>query len=253
MEQQELRVIKGLLARSLSGLAADTGRIVEAVTDPVIFFVVWGLLFSSGLIDQSVAGDLLIVNLIWASCGALQKQASLSIMYDLWSREFVELFRAGVTARQYLSAMVVFGFGVGALSALVYLILAPICFGADLSKLSWILLSMPVYGMAAISISCMGIGIIYRSSQLYGFVGGVTLQIAIALSSPFVPRDDLPTWWQKITYLIPFSWVFEAVRSSSFTALVIGQIVSLIWFAIAVSFYFQSFDFAKAKGKLSRI
>ena len=71
------RIIWALYLRAVIGLKSDVGRIIEAVLEPLMFFVIWGMLYRSGIIESQVAEQFLLVNLIWAASSSLQKQASL--------------------------------------------------------------------------------------------------------------------------------------------------------------------------------
>jgi hypothetical protein len=247
-----MKIVWALYLRSAIGLGSDYGRIIEALIEPFMFFFIWGMLYQSGIIDPQLAQQFFVVNLVWASSGALQKQATLSIMYDFWSKEFVELFRAGVSASTYLIAMGLFGGSVGLASVLLYLILAPILFGIESEAIARLIWALPVYTMSALAMSCIGVGVVLRFSQLYGFVPGVLLQLSVVASSPFVPPKDLPILWEKISVFFPFTLTFEFARSGDPSDLWYGGCVASVWFLASIAFYFLMFRHALREGKLAR-
>lgn len=246
-------VVKGLVVRSCSSFWADNGRIIEALLEPLMFFVLWGMLDSAGIIQPDVSKTLLVINLIWAASASVQKQASLSFMYDVWSREFVELLRAGVKPAQYLVATLAFGTlsGVGIVS--LYCFLLPLLFSIDVPSALTATTLLPAFIMCGLTITCFGVGVVLRYSQLYGFVASVILQVMVLLANPFVPRASLPTWWQWLHTIIPFTWIFEGIRTGARREIVAAYTLSVAWFALSILFYFSMFKVARREGRLCRI
>ena len=247
------RIIWALYLRAVIGLKSDVGRIIEAVLEPLMFFVIWGMLYRSGIIESQVAEQFLLVNLIWAASSSLQKQASLSIMYDFWSKEFAELLRVGVSARDYLSAMLLFGLSAGIVSLLLYVLFAPILFGIEWERLQRLVWALPIYSLSALAISCLGAAVVLRFSQLYGFMAGTLLQLCVIISSPFVPPEKLPFWWRTISQFFPFTAVFEFGRSGDFDYLMRGIWISAAWLVLGITAYFAMFAHALREGKLARV
>lgn len=248
-----LHVVKGLVARSCSGFRADNGRVIEAFLEPIMFLVLWGMVYTTGLIQAEVSKELLIINLIWATSASIQKQASLSFMYDVWSREFTELLRAGVKPTQYLLAILAFGVLAGVVIVVLYCLLSPFIFRLDLGAALSAAKLLPALFICGLTVSCFGVGVVLRYSQLYGFVASVILQVMVLLANPFVPRESLPTWWQWAHSGIPFTWVFEAVRDGAGGDVTTAYILSLLWFGISIYFYFSMFRIARRDGRLARI
>ena len=248
-----IAVVKGLVARSCSSFKADNGRIIEALLEPLMFLVLWGMLYGAGIIQADVSRTLLVINLIWAASASVQKQASLSFMYDVWSREFVELLRAGVNPAQYLIATLAFGALAGIGIITVYCLLSPLLFRMDLSTTITAAKLLPAFVLCGLTITCFGVGVVLRYSQLYGFVASTILQVTILLANPFVPRTSLPIWWQYLHTVIPFTWVFEGVRTGATREIFIAYALSTFWFAISIVFYFSMFKAARKEGRLCRI
>lgn len=250
---ESLHVVNGLVARSCSGFRADNGRVIEAFLEPLMFLILWGMIYSTGIIEADVSKKLLVINLIWATSASIQKQASLSFMYDVWSREFTELLRAGVKPAQYLYAMLAFGVLAGVVIVVLYCLLSPFIFRIDLETAWSAAKLLPALVVCGLTVSCFGVGVVLRYSQLYGFVASVILQVMVLLANPFVPREALPTWWQWAHIGIPFTWVFEAVRTGATGEVIAAYILSFLWFGISIYFYFCMFRIARRDGRLGRI
>jgi hypothetical protein len=242
-----------LLHRSWTGLLSDPGRVIDAIAEPLMFFVVWGLFFAAGMVPEETASTLLLVNLIWAATSALYKQAMQSVLFDFWSKEFIELFRLGIGINQYLLAMSLFGASIGLGVISIYFLLAPLIFAVPSELLITLLFALPVFSITALALAYLSLAIIFRFSQLYAFAGGVSLQLTIALSSPFVPRSQLPGIWKEISYALPLSWVFDAIHQGKLALIIPGGLIACLWLGVGVICCQRMFAHARRNGKISRL
>lgn len=240
------RIIAALVRRDLRSVLIDRGRKVELVTFPLSCLVIWGLLYTSGVIQREVAGQLLAVNLIWMVSGQFQSQANLGLMLDLWSNEFAELFREGVPPRTYLAARVVTGTVIGLVNLAIFTAALPLLFGAGAAEVRALYETLPVYYVASMGVGFVVAGCILRFGRSYGFLAWTSLQFVMMLSSPYSPLDRLPSAMRYVALCSPYSYVFEYVRTGDFSVLAAGAVIAAFLFAGGLVWFERSFRETKA-------
>lgn len=236
------RVVKALLVRSFKGLCQDNGRLSEMVVFPLSFLVIWGLFFSSGVVTREVASQLLVVNLIWSVASTFQSQANLTLMFDLWAREFSNILRQGVQIQEMLCAHLIFSTVIGLGNLLIFCGAIFWVFGGGASEIALFLKLFPHYYLASVGLAGLFCGVVIRYGRSYGFVAWTGLQLLIMFSSPFSPVATLPGWFRSIVILSPFTPIFEFVRFGRIEDYIFGLILSVIYLicgVIAVTVFFK--------------
>jgi len=247
------RVISALCLRAWRGTIADKGRLVDLLLFPISQLLIWGLFLKAGLVKDEVSHQLYLVNLIWAISATIQMQANRMMMFDLWAREFPELFRSGIQPHQYLLACLVFGSLLGLLSMPILIVPSFFLFGLNLNDIVVLLASFPVYYMASIALSCFVCAAVLRLSQTYGFLAWNSLFFIIMLSSPYVPVSTLPWLLRVFALSSPYGMVFEYVRSLDSNYLVLGSVYSLVLFSLSIVFYQRMFAGLRRSGEMLNI
>lgn len=224
-------VIKALTLRSFKGTFIDKGRVSELVIFPLSFLVIWGLFFASGLVERKLAGQMLVVNLIWSISGTFQTQANLTLMFDLWSREFANILRQGVRIWEMVTAHLIFSTLIGLLNLFLFVLFIVYAFEGGRDETIMFFTLFPHYYLSALGLAALFGGFVIYLGRSYGFVAWTGLQLLIMISSPFSPVESLPTWLQTITKMSAFTYIFEYVRfqrSSDYWAALFLGVVYLI-------------------------
>lgn len=207
-----LSVIKALSVRSFRGTFHDKGRVSELVIFPLSFLVIWGLFFKSGVVDRKLAGQLLVINLIWSIAGTFQTQANLTLMFDLWSREFANILRQGVRMGEMVVAHFLFSTVLGLINLFLFVFFIVFSFGGNFAELTIFFKLFPLYYLSAIGLAAMFGGIVIMLGRSYAFVSWTGLQLLIMISSPFSPLSSLPRPVYLLAMFSPYTYIFEYVR-----------------------------------------
>jgi len=243
-------MILALLYRDFIATFTDKGRLFELVLYPLSFLVIWGLMFKSGIVAPELAAQLLVINLIWSTSSSLQGQTNGPIMYDLWSREFAELLKEGITMQLYIVARVLFGTAIGVTNLLVFLLASPLFFGVPASQLLPLVTTFPIYWCASIGLAYVVAALVIRLGRSYAFLAWTGLQFIVTLSSPYTPLESVPLWLRVPAYLSPYAHVFEHVRNGGMTWYMVGLLEGILLLVIGMVAYRRIFKEAKRVGRL---
>jgi ABC-2 type transport system permease protein len=161
---------------------------------------------------------------------------TIAFLEDVWSRNFLNLFSTPLLLSEYLLGLVVSGILTSLIGLLVMIVLASALFG--LSFLSYGILFIPFllvlfgFGIALGILACAMVLRMGPSSEW--FVWPIPMIV-----SPFVgvfyPLSTLPAWMHTLSYALPPSYMFEAMRALVsngevwILGLLIGGILAVIY------------------------
>lgn len=259
----KLHRIYAIILRYLFLLRKSYDRLTDMFYWPTIDLLVWGL---TSEFLRSFAPDtsyiiLIIVSgiLLWLVTWRAQYEISVGLLEDLWNQNLINIFVSPLTFREWISAFLI----VGIIKAVISIIFA--------SVVAYILYHVHIlnYGIYLVPF--------FSSLMLTGwaigfFVAGLILRFGtriqtlawsfVAVFSPFAaiyyPVSVLPEWAQKISLLIPPSYIFEGSRevikggSINIDKLLISFGLNFIY--LILTFWFLRRSFAKVLEKgLTRI
>ena len=246
-------VIRALLLRIFRGTFFDKGRVSELLVFPLSFLVIWGLLFRSGIIPNEHARSLLVINLIWTISSVFQGQMNLPLMFDLWSREFAEICREGVTWIEFAFSYALFGTLLGAINLTIFSASLFYFFNADPPALLLLIKPLPIYYLISIGLGLVIAGAILRFGRTYGFLSWTGMQFIIMCSSPYAPLSSLPTPVRILSYLSPYTLLFEYVRSQDSWLLLVTALEGLALFIVGALYCKTGYSYARRRGGLSTV
>jgi hypothetical protein len=249
----DLRKSYALTKRGLISTLTDKGRLADLVVFPLSFLVMWGLFVSSGSVPSEVAVPLLLVNLIWSVASSYQMQANFLLMFDLWSGEFLEMLRAGITQKHYRVAQLALGTVIGSFNLLIFYVALLLIFGVPHSQAVLLFTTLPIYYLASMGVGFAVSGLVLRFGKSYAFLTWTTMQLLIMISSPFTVLESLPKWLQLIALGSPFTYVFEFVRSGNAELLPLAFLISLAYFIAGAITYRSLFNEARRAGRLAAL
>jgi ABC-2 type transport system permease protein len=247
---RELRIVGALVERAFRGTVSDRGRLVDLLLMPFSFLIMWGLLLQSNVIPRSVGLPLLIVNLIWSIAASVQMQGNRTMMFDLWAREFCELFRSGVSALSYLTALIIVGALSGIANLGVFLVVVPLLFDLHFTDLAPLITVFPIYFLAALGLMAIVGGLVLTLGQTYGFLSWTALQFLMILSAPYAPLESLPRWLGALCQISPFTFAFEFVRFGYSGTYAAGLLIALLYAAFGGAYFLYAFNEARRMGRL---
>jgi len=238
-------------------------RVVPLFAWVAIDIVLWGFITrylntvtSSGF---NFVPALLGAVLLWDFLVRVMQGITTAFFEDVWSRNFLNIFATPLSLPEYLGGLVLSSIATAIIGLAVMLILAVAFFG--LSFLQYGALLVPfllVLFLFGIALGILGCAIVLRlGPAAEWFIWPIP-----ALLSPFAcvfyPRATLPAWMQGISFLLPPSWVFEAMRkiiaggTVSVNTLLLSACLAVLYIFLAGWFFARIYRHAVRTGLIAR-
>ncbi len=253
--------VRAMLLRHLYVMRSSWLRLFDLMYWPLLQMVMWGFI-NTFLATQSSwvlrGGGLLIgAVLLWDILVRGQFGMTLSLLEELWSRNFANLFVAPLRPAEY---------GVALMSMSVIRSLISVVPSA--------LLAIPLFHY---SIFAMGLPLVafYAVLMMTGWAAGLLIcamlirfglaaesfaWASVFLLAPicgvYYPVATLPGWLQTISWLLPPSYVFEGMRSVMLDhvfrgdLLISGLALNLVYIALGLAAFLVAFNQARKRGQL---
>lgn len=216
----------------------DIFRLFDMFFWPVIELFTWGI-FSVFLSKSSVGGVNLVTLLLggivlWSFFNRASKDISLSMIDELWSRNFINLFSTPLTMGEYVIGAVIIGFVKLLISMVLLFFLAYAFYAFNVSSMGFYIIP----SAAGITLFGWALSIVVQASFLrYGHTVEVFIWAIASLVQPFscifYPLSALPHWAQYVARILPTTYFFENMRR-----VMMGQNMDRIQLVIAFSLNF---------------
>jgi ABC-2 type transport system permease protein len=197
--------------------------------------------------------------LLWDFFTRIMHGIATSFFEDVWSRNFLNIFASPLSIGDYLAGLVLTSVLTSFVGLGVMLLLATTGFG--LSIFSYGLATIPfilVLFLFGIALGIIGTALVLR----FGPAAEWFVWPIPAMLSPFAsvlyPVSTLPLWMQYLSYALPPSYVFEALRGivagapANGTYLLISTVLAIFYILAAAAFFRSVFRRAVRTGMLAR-
>lgn len=239
----------------------DIFRIFDIFWWPAFQLFIWGI-FSIFLSKSSMSGVNIITLLLgaiilWTFFDRSSRDISLSMIDELWSRNFVNLFSTPLSLAEYLAGVTIVAVVKLIISMIFMFILANVFYGFNVSSIGYYMVpaaaGLVIFGWA---LSLIVQGFIMRFGHTVEvFIWAVAILIQ-PLSCVFYPASVLPMWAQHVAYLLPTTYFFENMRQlMTVHTIVVSQILTAygldaIYLLLSLWFFYASYSSAKKSGNL---
>lgn len=224
-------------------------RILPLFIWVAIDILLWG--FITRYLNSMSAGPnfipvLLGAVLLWDFFTRVMHGIATSFFEDVWSRNFLNIFASPLSISEYLSGLVITTILTSIVGLVVMLLLATAGFGFSmfaygLATIPFILLLF-LFGVA---LGIVGTALVLRfGPAAEWFVWPIPAMIS-PFAGVFYPIATLPSWMQFLAYLLPPSYVFEALRGIvagkpvDTGALALSSVLSVAYI-VAAGWFFRS-------------
>lgn len=251
--------IKAMMYRDIITFTKSKERLMELLFFPVTTTLMWGL-FSNYFkaFSLETAMMLLIINIFWSFTYLSQSSANLQINMDVWSRSLTQLLISGINELEYLVSRLVFSTTASIPIVILMLWIASL-YGFVIPSLAPFTLLIFVCLLASTVLGILVVSLFILLGRDYAFLSWTFLQLIILLSAPFFPIQTYPWFIQKISVILPHTWIFECLRNLSSTGIIDLSLVlkalvlSLIYMSMVLPLYFYVFKRARKTGALIRL
>lgn len=237
-------------------------RILESLFFPITSILIWGLfaLWAKQYAFQ-VAFGLLAVNIYLGLSYTSQSNANMGIMDDRWSDSIQQIMLSPIRPLEYLFGKILWGVFLSLATFAVVMLMSYFVFkfGLAYSQATNLFILMLVTIIFSVSLSIFIEASILVLGAEWGFLAYATIQIVMLFSAPFFSVSTYPFPIQLIAKFIPYTWVFESLRtmvaanSLPWNYVATGLGLSLFYLVISLPFYLKMFDYARKIGKLTKM
>jgi ABC-2 type transport system permease protein len=243
-----------------------TARSFEVLFDlpffSLITVVVFGFVtkFLSSVMDPTAAQYLYMGTLMWEIIRITQYSMSLGALWNVWSRNFSNMFIAPLSMTEYvLAQMLSAALKAVVLFALVSFI-AAVVFGFNMFDMGPGNLTLSFLNLLwfAYSIGLFILGIIFRLGTRIQALAWGLVWIFQPLTAAYYPLSVMPPVLQSIALLFPPTFVFEAARAGLSSPVIqweyflIAAIENIVYFALAIGFFEFMYRRSRQTGQFAR-
>lgn len=255
----KLHKIYGIILRFLFLFKHSLDRLSDAFYWPTIDLLVWGLTSTyfknynpeASTIVFSVVSGIVFWIIVWQG----QYQISINLLEELWSKNLINIFAAPIKFSEWLTSLLIMGvikaiIGFSFASLLAYLLYHLQIFSYGFYLLPFILILIMTGWWTGFLVS----GLILRFGKKIQMLGWALVAVLYPFAAVFYPVSTLPVWAQKVSALIPITYVFEGARNvlehnqMDLKMLYIGIGLNIIYIIITILFLKQSFKSVLKKG-----
>lgn len=238
----------------------DPNFLLGALYWPLLDILIWGFLGS--WIQQNQTGNLhnyemiaLLGVLLWQCVGRASNAMITCFNEELWSNNIVNLFSLPLRLTDWIIGVIIF---TSIMMSMISLFCMCVC--ALLYNLSfWALFSTfcmfaPGLFVCGIWVSFMALQIIVLLGKRSVELGYVVIWFLLPFSGAYYPIDVLPAWGQKLSAVIPMSYLFQGMRTYLIDQqdptifLIKGSLMALVYASIAISMFIVCFNYSKRNG-----
>jgi ABC-2 type transport system permease protein len=210
--------VGALLLRQLYLLRGSPARVIPLFAWVAIDVVLWGFI-TRYLATVTTAGlDLVPVLLgavlLWDFFGRVMQGVTMTFFEDVWSRNFLNVFSTPLTIAEYVSGLVLTSVGTSTVSLLVMVLLATAAFGLSFAAYGVVLVpALVVLFLFGIALGILGCAIVLRLGPAAEWLIWPIPAVLSPFAGVFYPLATLPAWMRAVSWLLPPSYVFEALRA----------------------------------------
>lgn len=226
---------------------------------PATDLVLWGLtsLYFSTLSSETRGASVPILAgvLLWTVVHRGQQEISISVLEELWNRNFVNLFVTPLTIGELVGSYFLVGVVKGAISFGVAALIAYLLYSFKIALFGTFLL--PFVGLLLMCGWWMGLIIaafIMRYGTRVQTLAWTLAWVFSPFSAIYFPVSVLPSWAQVVARFVPSSYIFEAARAYiahgvfDTHQLLISFGLSSLYIILALVFFERSFRVVLDRG-----
>jgi ABC-2 type transport system permease protein len=253
--------IAAILLRHFYVMRSSWLRLFELAYWPIMQMIIWGFI-NTFLAQQSSwvlrAGGLLIgAVLLWDVLVRGQFGMTLSLLEEMWSRNFANLFVAPLRPFEYGVALM----GLSIIRSLIGVIPSALL-AIPLFHYSIFDIGLPlVVFYAVLMMTGWAVGLLMCAMLIrFGLAAESFAWASIFVLAPicgvYYPIATLPGWLQPVSWALPPTYVFEGMRaimldhSFRMDLLAWALLLNLVYIALALTAFLMAFQKARRRGQL---
>lgn len=236
----------------------DPNYLFAALYWPLLDIFVWGYVGSwiqqaSNFQNYEIIA--LLGVLLWQIIGRGCNIMVYTFSEELWSNNLINFFTLPLRIWDWIGGMIMLTICMTTVISIFSLSAIYILYSVSLSKLvsTFLIFALPLFISALwVGFSCLTVVVtLGKRSTEFAFV---MLWSLLPFSGAYYPINVLPIWAQKVSALLPISYLFQGMReylinhNDPANYLITGYVMSILYTIIAVIAFIYSFNRSKKQG-----
>jgi ABC-2 type transport system permease protein len=237
-------------------------RLFDSFYWPALDILLWGL--TSVYIKQAstTIPDIVVILLsglvYWQVVWRSQYEITVNLLEELWSHNFVNLFATPLKVSEWVVSVLLLGivkmvFTVGFALFLVFSI-----YGVNMFEVGWYMVPFVILLLASgWFIGFFVAGIILRYGKRIQTIAWAGVYLFAPFSAIYYTVDTLPDWAQKVSRLVPMSYIFEGMRTVllggylDIRLLGVSSLLVVVYMVLSIWFFYFMFRLSRKAGLAS--
>lgn len=210
--------IAAIVLRQFYLMRVSPVRVFSLFAWVAIDIVLWGFI-TRYLNEVAAAGFdfvpvLLGAVLLWDFFTRVMHGVTTAFLEDLWSRNFLNVFASPISIPEYAAGLVLSTIATSSVGLFAMLVLASAVFGLSFLAYGLPLVSfLLVLFLSGIALGIFGTAFVLRHGPASEWLIWPIPAFLSPFAAVFYPVSTLPAWMQKVSLLLPPSYVFEGIRA----------------------------------------
>lgn len=238
----------------------DPNFLLGAFYWPFLDILIWG--FVGSWIQQTQNPQFhnyemvaILCVLLWQCVGRASNALITCFNEELWSHNIINLFSLPLRLIDWIVGVIIF---TGIMISMISLSCIFIC--ALLYTISWWQL-LSVFCMFALPLFMCGVWVSFVALQIIVLLGKRSVELGyvaiwflLPFSGAYYPVEVLPAWGQKISAVIPMSYIFQGMRAYLMDGqnpafyIIQGSFMAVLYTALSVILFMYCFKYTKRFG-----
>ncbi len=251
--------ICAVLLRSLYFERRNYVRITEFFYWPLYDIIVWGMTGAWIEQSQNISTKLVLLLMtglvLWQVVLRASYEVSISLMEEIWSRSLINLFASPLNEVEWIISAMIAGLLKMSLVLLFGGSVVALFYQLNIFSIGWYLLIFSsLLMMAGWSIGFLAGSIIMIVGKRIGSLPWILGYFFAPFSGIFYPVEGLPIWAQKLSYLLPTTYVFQAIRSFIQNGVMPWDILNkalfldIVFLCTSLTLFFLMFSKSRSRG-----
>ncbi len=254
----------GLFLRHFYLITRSFPRVLDLIYWPTIQITLWGFIsnffatnstYYNGAVGVILSCAILYDFLFRTSIGF-----NMLFLEEIWSRNFTNLFIAPLKISEIIISLVFTALIRAMIGLIPAILLTSPLFGISIldlgPPLAFLFFSLYIFGITLGLLVSAGL---LRFGPSFENIAWSTMFLLAPFGCIYYPVEILPEIFQSIAFALPLVYIFEEARnilvnqSVNYENIIQAFYLNLIYFFIAISLFYYSFDKAREKGTLINI
>lgn len=237
-------------------------RFFDAFLYPALILLLWGFLstYIGNIKSSGLIGFLLGGLILWVIFERVNTDLGLSFMYDVWERNIINVLSSPLTFVEFIVGLVIVGLSKIVFSFILMAALAAVFYNFQVTTLGFSLVLFAINLIIfAWSFGIFNLALIFRFGHSIGPITWILPFLLQPFSAVFYPISVLPSFFQKVAWLLPISHVFEGMRgvlsahTFDYNQFFIAFALNLIYLGAAIVFFYLTLIGVKKSGRLVKL